>query len=251
MLSHISKLENPTTKVMVLMNDVRRYAIDALRVLRKVLKYRELESITGLSTPALWRYVNMKILPTKERAKELLDKLLNEEVIRKIIKDNIEIIDESIVSTSNLIYNVDFLKIFALVAYKVFKDLEPTAIATVEVDGIPLAVAVSEVFDAKLVVAKKRLDVGVSNYYEVSYLSRDPPSVVNLYIPSNILERGDRVLIVDDLLRSGRTSQALIRLIRKSKAAPIGLYAILAFGNKWYSVLEGEVNKIYVNYVID
>ncbi len=233
------------------MNDVRRYAVDALKVLRKVLKYRELEEITGLSTPALWRYVNMRVLPTKERAKELLDKMLGEDVIKRIIKDNIKIIDDSIVSTSNLIYNVDFLKIFALVAYKVFSELEPTAVATVEVDGIPLAVAVSEVFDAKLVVAKRKLDVGISEYHEVSYISRDPPSVVNLYIPATILGRADRVLIVDDLLRSGRTSQALIRLIRKSKATPIGLYAVLAFGNKWYEVLEREVNKIYVSYVIE
>ncbi|MEM0453624.1 MAG: phosphoribosyltransferase family protein [Sulfolobales archaeon] len=233
------------------MYDVRRYAIDALRVLRKTLKYRELEVITGLSTPALWRYVNMRILPTKERAKELLDKLLSDEVVKMIIKENIEIIDDSIVSTSNLIYNVDFLRIFALVARKVFEDLEPTAIATVEVDGIPLAVAVSEVFDAKLVVAKRRIDIGVSNYHEVSYISRDPPSVVNLYIPSNILDRRDRVLIVDDLLRSGRTSQALIRLIRKAKATPVGLYAILALGNRWYSALENEVSKIHVSYIIE
>lgn len=233
------------------MHDVRRYAIDALKVLRKVLKYRELEVITGLSTPALWRYVNMRILPTRERARELLDKLLNEDVVKMIIKDNIEIIDDSIVSTSSLIYNVDFLKIFALVAYKVFKELEPTAIATVEVDGIPLAVAVSEVFDAKLVVAKRRIDIGVSNYHEVSYISRDPPTVVNLYIPSNILDRKDRVLIVDDLLRSGRTSQALVRLIRKTKATPVGLYAVLALGSRWYNVLENEVSKIHVSYIIE
>lgn len=233
------------------MHDVRRYAVDALRVLRKVLKYRELEVITGLSTPALWRYVNMKILPTKERAKELLDRALSDEVVKMIIKDNIEIVDDSIVNTSNLIYNVDFLKMFALVAYRAFAELEPTAIATVEVDGIPLAVMVSEIFDAKLVVAKRRIDIGVSNYYEVSYIARDPPSVVNLYIPSNILDRRDRVLIVDDLLRSGRTSQALVRLIRKSKATPVGLYAILALGNRWYSVLENEVSKIHVSYVIE
>lgn len=233
------------------MDDVRRYAVDALRVLRKVLKYKELEKITGLSTPALWRYVNMKVLPTKERAKELLDRLLDEEIIKRIIRNHIEIIDNSVVNMSNIIYNVDFLRIFALVAYKVFRNLEPTAIATVEVDGIPLAVAVSEIFDAKLVVAKRRLDVGVTNYYEVSYMLMDPPSITNLYIPSNILSRDDRVLIVDDLLRSGRTSQALIRLIRKAKATPVGLYTIVAFGDRWYSVLGSEINNIYVNYTIE
>ncbi len=233
------------------MNDVRRHAVDALRILRKVLKYKELEKITGLSTPALWRYVNMRILPTRERAKELLDRLLSEDVIKRIIRDNIEVIDNSVVNTSNLIYNVDFLKIFALVAYRVFRDLEPTAIATVEVDGIPLAVAVSEIFDAKLVVAKRRLDVGVSNYYEVSYMSMDPPSITSLYIPSNVLNRDDRVLIVDDLLRSGRTSQALIRLIRRSKSTPVGLYTIIAFGNRWYNVLGSEVSRIYVNYTVE
>jgi adenine/guanine phosphoribosyltransferase-like PRPP-binding protein len=230
--------------------DVRIQAVDALRILRRLFKYRELESITGLSVPTLWRYVKMRILPTRERAKELLDKILSEDVIRKIVERNIKIIDNSVVGIANLIYNIDYLKLFSLVAYRVFNDLEPTAIATVEVDGIPLAVMISEIFDSKLVVAKKRLDIGVSDYYEVSYISGEPPLVTNLYIPSNVLGRNDRVLIVDDLLRSGRTSQALIRLIKKAKATPVGLYAVVALGNRWYESLKDEVSRIYVNYVI-
>lgn len=231
--------------------DIRLQAIEALRVLRNVFKYRELETLTGLTTPTLWRYVNMKVLPTRERAKEILDKLISSDVVKNIISKNIIMVNGSMVNISNLIYNVSFLKLFSLEIYREFIHLNPTAIMTVEVDGIPLAVAAADIFDAKLVVTKRRLDVGVQEYYEVSYISLDPPSITNLYIQSNALEPGDRVLIVDDLLRSGRTSQALLKLARKARAIPIGIYALVAIGNKWYEALKNEVSKIYVSYVIE
>lgn len=233
-----------------MLSDVRLHAIEVLRALRRVYKYRELEEITGLPAPALWRYVNMKILPTEDRAKELINKLTSGDVIKRIFRKYVSLVDDYVVSTINLIYNIDMLRIFSLIAYREFHSLGPTAVATVEVDGIPLAVKISDILDAKLVIAKRRPDVGVSNYYEVSYMSRDPPTIVHLYIPSETLDGDDRVLIVDDLLRSGKTSQALIRLIRKTGATPVGLYALIALGTNWYETLKNEVDKIYVVYTL-
>ncbi len=234
-----------------MIHDPRIQVIEVLRILRKVFKYKELEDLTGLTTPTLWRYINMKVLPTRERARELLDKLVSGEVIKELISRNILIVDNSMVNIASLIYDVNLLKIFSLEIYREFSKLDPTAVMTVEVDGIPLAVVASDVLGAKLVVAKRRLDVGVFKYYEVSYVSMDPPSITNLYIPSQALEPDDRVLIVDDLLRSGRTSQALIKLVRKAGASIVGLYALVAIGSKWRDALRGEVGKIYVSYVLN
>jgi len=228
------------------LTDIRMFAIELLRSYKKIFKYRDLEEITGLPAPALWRYINMKIVPSVERAQELIKKLTAPAIINRIFENNIITVDGNIFNISKIIYNVSILKIFSYLAYKEFSRYNITAVATVEVDGIPIAVNVADALDAKLVIARKRPDVGIKNYYQTSYIARDPPAVINLFLPVDALSSNDRVLIVDDLLNTGRTSLALIRLIRMAGALPIGIFSILAIGNRWKQVLKKEVEKIYV-----
>ena len=65
-------------------------------------------------------------------------------------------------------------------------------------------------------------------------------------MPTNALNINDRVLIVDDLLRTGKTSSALMRLVKMSGATPIGVFSIIAVGDKWKAALKDEVEKIYI-----
>ena len=226
--------------------DVRIFAIELLRSFKKVFKYKELEAITGLPAPALWRYINMKIMPSEERAQELINKLTSPSVINKIFENNIISVDGNIFNLTRIIYNVSLLKIFAFLAFKEFRRYNITAVATVEVDGISVAVNVADVLDAKLVIARKSPDIGIKSYYETSFIATDPPTVVNLFMPTNALSINDRVLIVDDLLRTGKTSSALMRLVKMSGATPIGVFSIIAVGDKWKAALEDEVEKIYI-----
>ncbi|MCD6278543.1 MAG: adenine phosphoribosyltransferase [Desulfurococcales archaeon] len=226
--------------------DVRIFAIELLRSFKKVFKYKELEAITGLPAPALWRYINMKIMPSEERAHELISKLTSPPVINKIFENNIITVNGNIFNLTRIIYNVSLLKIFAFLAFKEFQNYNITAVATVEVDGIPVAVNVADVLDTKLVIARKSPDIGIKSYYETSFIATDPPAVVNLFMPTNALNINDRVLVVDDLLRTGKTSSALMRLVKMSGASPVGVFSILAVGDKWRASLENEVEKIYI-----
>ncbi len=229
-----------------MLTDVRIFAIELLRSYKKVFKYKDLEAITGLPAPALWRYINMKIMPSTERAQELVRKLTQPQVIDRVLKDNIIEVGDNIYNLSKVIYNPSLLKIFAYLAYREFHKYNITAVATVEVDGIPIAVKVASVLDTNLVIARKKPEFGIKEYYQTSYLARDPPAVVNLFLPASFLSVNDRVLIVDDLLNTGRTSRALIKLIRMAGATPIGLFSIVAVSERWRDLIEGELEKIYV-----
>ncbi len=229
-----------------MLTDVRIFAIELLRSFKKVFKYKDLEAITGLPAPALWRYINMKIMPSAERAQELVKKLTKPAVISRIFKDNIIEVGENIYNLSRIIYNPPLLKIFAYIAYREFHKYNITAVATVEVDGIPVAVNVAGVLDSNLVIARKKPEFGIRDYYQTSYLARDPPAVINLFLPASSLGINDRVLIVDDLLNTGRTSLALIKLIRMAGATPIGLFSIVSVGERWRTALDGQLEKIYV-----
>gem|GEM_PF-360969 len=229
-----------------MLTDIRIFAIELLRSYKKVFKYKDLEAITGLPAPALWRYINMKIMPSAERAQELVRKLTQPQVIDRVLKDNIIEVGDNIYNLSKVIYNPSLLKIFAYLAYREFHKYNITAVATVEVDGIPIAVNVASVLDTNLVIARKKPEFGIKDYYQTSYLARDPPAVVNLFLPASFLGVSDRVLIVDDLLNTGRTSMALIKLIKMAGATPIGLFSIVAVSERWRKLIEGELEKIYV-----
>ncbi|MEO3993360.1 MAG: phosphoribosyltransferase family protein [Desulfurococcaceae archaeon TW002] len=229
-----------------MLSDIRLMAIELLRAYKKILKYRELEELTGLSAPGLWRYINKRIRPTKERSLELFELLTNQRIVEEILRSKLLEVGDNIVNLSPIIYEVPILKILSYVAYKEFHRYNVNAVVTVEVDGIPLGVMIADILESKLVIVRKRPEVGIKNYNQVSYIARDPPAVITLFMPSDSLKAYDRVLIVDDLLNSGRTSLALVKLIRMSGAAPVGLFSVVAIGEKWRDLLENEIDKIHV-----
>jgi len=146
----------------------------------------------------------------------------------------------------SLVYSTDILWLASIEAYYHFKDQQLEVALTTEVDGIPVGLAIASMLDLDLVVAKRRKELGFSEFYEETYLSRDPPSLVTLYVPRESLKRGSRVLIVDDLLRSGRTLKALINIVKQAKAEVAGIFSLVAIGNEWRDVIKDLNVRIVV-----
>jgi len=232
------------------MPDYRLIAVDLLRAFKDLVDYASLEEITGLDAQSLWRYIRRDVKPNHTRALMLFSKLTNREVVEKIIREKLIESNNGVYGLYRIAYNIPLIKILSYVALKEFEEYGVNAVATVESDGIPLATKIAEVLNAKLVVAKHRPEIGAKGYYQVSYLSRDPLAYTMLFIPSDTLSRKDRVLIVDDLLNTGKTSRALIKLIEAAGATPVGLFSIVGVGEKWRGLLD-ELEKIYVVTIID
>ena len=56
---------------------------------------------------------------------------------------------------------------------------------------------------------------------------------MSFYIPRGIIRRGDSVLIVDDVIKSGETENAMINLVYKARGEVAGIYALIAIGDHW------------------
>lgn len=230
--------------------DVRDIVIEILRISRKYFKYRELEDAVELPAPVIWRYISGEVRPSTDRALEIVSRIRSRGLIREILRRAVAKVNSDLVNLYSIVYNIDLLKLAAIEAYMEFSDVEPTAILTVETDGIPLAVMTAAYMGSKIVVAKKRKEIGFEEYLEETYLAYDPPSLITLYVPSGILEEKDRVLIVDDVLRSGRTSRALVNLVRKANAEVVGIFALLAIGSKWREQLRDISSRIHIVYEV-
>ncbi len=205
--------------------------VRVLKILKKSYTYEELSKMTGLPITVLNRYVRGKVLPSTERTKELLGMLspyvnLEEEVKRRIKFDERGFFDNMMVLSDT--------PLMSLIAEEVasrYMDKNVTKILTAATDGIPLGVHIAKELNVDVVYAKKKKEVGVEKFYEVSYVPSASGSVTTLYLPHWALKKGERVLIVDDVIRSGETQKALVEMCHQAGAAPVGMFFLISVGN--------------------
>lgn len=212
---------------------LRLMTIELLRTAKRQHTYRELSARTGLPVTVLSRYAKGHVLPNISRARQLWKTLkkmvgLEVELYRKIhfnsdgYFDNTEIISD---------YNI--LRQAAHHALATFAGKRVTKVLTAAVDGIPLATLVANQLGINLVIAKWNKEVGVSAFLEETYVLRDSGVTMTLYIPKTAIKKRDSVLIVDDMIKTGETQNALINLVRKAKAELSGIFTLIAIGEDW------------------
>ncbi|MCX8184351.1 MAG: phosphoribosyltransferase family protein [Sulfolobales archaeon] len=221
--------------------DLRYHTVELLRLYRGLMKYREIAELVKIPPPVIWRYITFKILPSYERARDVVKILTSREVVSNILRRYVRF-KEGAIDTSNVFSNVLLLKILAYVAYYSFSDVD--VVLTVELDGVPIATLVADLFKSRLAISRKGIPFTSDIVYEAEYVSRDPPSIVRLYLPSSDLKKGERVLIVDDLIRTGKTTVTLIKLIRNVEATLTGIFSPIAVGSAWRETLKNHQSAI-------
>ena len=110
-----------------------------------------------------------------------------------------------------------------------FQETSPTRILTAEVSGIVPAIMVARAMEnIPVVYARKHKPITMQEpvYIEVAP-SHTKGSEVNLMVSPEFLQAGDRILIVDDFLASGRTIEALARIVQHAGARLVGIAAVV------------------------
>ncbi len=225
--------------------DDRDLAVELLNSMKKFFKFRELEELLDLPTPTIWRYIHGEIRPSYDRARQLIQRLLSNETLIKLANQLVKRSDNNLVNVYLVAYNVDILNIASIDAYVWSRAIQPNTVLTIEADGIPLATLIAKRLSAKLVVAKRRKEIGFKRFIETTFITHDPPEVVTLYVPEEMLSNSDRVLIVDDLVKSGRTTRALAEIVKRVNAKIVGFYALMSIGTKWKQIIEDIVGRNY------
>ncbi len=206
----------------------RIWAIEALKVMVSIYSHKEIAKMFNISKPVLSRYVNGHVLPKPERAEEIL-RLFREKYLREAVRRKVKV-SNGVIDVMELLSNVRLLNHIALdVAYS-FDYIEVNRILTKEVDGVPLAVLVSNALGADLIVAKGRKEPGIEKFYEIRQ-TYSSGIYRYIYIPRKLLKPRDKVLIIDDVARSGSTIMALVDAVRMAKAKPIGVYVIVSLND--------------------
>jgi xanthine phosphoribosyltransferase len=110
-----------------------------------------------------------------------------------------------------------------------FADSRPTRILTAEVSGIiPAVMAGRALGNVPAVYARKHKPITMREpVYVDSAPSHTKGGEVLLMVSPEFLSAGDRVLIVDDFLASGRTIDALARIVAAAGATLVGIATVV------------------------
>ena len=199
-------------------------SVELLATLKRSYNYKELSAALGLSAPILSRYVRGHVLPSAARSEKFIA-TFRERLLRKMIMDAVKVSADGSYDISAVVSNVGLLRQIAKVVYSQFSPVPVDRVVTMEVDGIPLAAEVAGEFNVYLAVVRAERDLGVEEFVEQKAVY-SPSSIKYLYLPKTAIRRGENLLVVDDLVRSGTTIEAMARIAEKAKAKIVGIFAI-------------------------
>ena len=233
---------------------LRLMTIELLRTAKhkRNITYRELASKTGLPVTVLSRYAKGHVLPNTTRAKQLWRVLTKLVGLETELRSRIKFDDTGYFDNTEIVGDYNILQQAANHALANFAGKRVTKVLTAATDGIPLATMVANALGVNTVVAKRNKEVGVKAFIDETFiLGKDSGVTVTLYIPKEIIKKRDSVLIVDDMIKSGETQEALINLVKKAKAEISGVFALIAVGDDWKRRLKvsGDAPIEIVTYV--
>jgi adenine phosphoribosyltransferase len=203
-------------------------AVSVLRTLKETRTYDELAAETGLPAGDLNRYVNGHVLPSADRAQEIVGEI-GGETLRSEIRDRVRLDDEGYVDNSGIVFDQSLLDLVAPVAAETYDFDRPDVVLTAATDGITLAASLARYYDARCAYAKKAKETAVEDFIEARQ-RLDSGIELTYYLPAAALEAGDTVLVVDDLIRSGETQELLLDIAAAADAAVAGVFTLIAVG---------------------
>ena len=220
---------------------LRLMTIELLRTAKykRNITYRELAAKTGLPVTVLSRYAKGHVLPNTSRSKQLWRVLTKIVGLETELRSRIKFDDTGYFDNTEIVGDYNILQQAANYALANFAGKRVTKILTAAVDGVPLATMVANALGVNLILAKRNKEVGVRAFLEETYiLGKDSGVTVTLYIPKDAIKKRDSVLVVDDMIKSGETQEALANLVRKARAEISGVFSLIAVGEEWKKRLK-------------
>lgn len=149
----------------------------------------------------------------------------------KILKDG-EVIGTEIVKVDGFInhkIDVRFMDEMGDEFARLFRDAKPSKILTVEASGIAIACSAARSFGyIPVVFAKKAApNTMTEDAYTAEARSFTKGTVSLLRISKKHIDKGDRVLILDDFLAHGEAGLALCDIVKQAGAEVVGLGAAI------------------------
>lgn len=207
--------------------EIRKKALSSLRLLKGIQTYEKLSRGLGISIPVLARYVAGKNLPNLKRAMSIISYFEKNFKLEGFLEKRLKFDRSGLADMTGLITDPVFLSMVALWVRRRVKGKFDRVLSVVA-DGITLGYEISKELGVKFSYLKQKKESGVRSFYESTFLVRPTASSFTFYIPRRWIGRGEKILFVDDVLRSGSTLLCANEVIKNARAKLYAVFVLLA-----------------------
>lgn len=143
----------------------------------------------------------------------------------KIIREG-EVLPGNILKVGNFLnqqIDTAFLKEIGIEIARLYKDSGVSKVFTIEASGIAIAVAAAYELDVPVVFAKKNRSDNISGgTYTAKVDSFTHKTTNTIVVSQEFINKGDKILIVDDFLANGNALIGLCRIVEQAGAEVAG-----------------------------
>ncbi len=178
------------------------------------------------------------------------------ELIEKAISEKGKVLPGNVLKVGSFLNNrIDVCLVNALGKdiSEHFKGKGVNLILTIEASGIAIASLTAVHFNCDVIFAKKSKTSNVEGeYYTAPCYSYTHKVQNDLIVPKEYLSKGDRVLIVDDVLARGEAVNACMSLISQAGAECVGVAVAFEKGfQKAGDALRSKGVDVYAGAIVD
>ena len=119
------------------------------------------------------------------------------------------------------------MKSIAVEFVRRFASTKINKVMTIEASGIAPAIMVGYLLELPVVFAKKKKPVTMENMLTTSVYSFTKDRSYDVCVSKDFLQKGDRVLFIDDFLANGNAAKGIIDLVEKAGAELAGMGFII------------------------
>ena len=115
---------------------------------------------------------------------------------------------------------------------------KPTKILTIATKGFVIAITMARYLQVPVVYARKEHNIVLSDTYKATYSSETVGKNWELLVSKAHIHADDQILVVDDVLSSGASQEALLRIISDdgTKAIGVGIVLEKAYDAEYHSL---------------
>ena len=153
----------------------------------------------------------------KERSKEKIDEIIEQ------LEDPQRILPGGYVYMSDLLGDLNQLRIIGKIFGAAFKELDVDYVVTVATKGIPLAYAVADVLRVPIVIIRRDPKVTEGSTVNINHISGSSRKIQTMVLAKRSIQEHSNVVIVDDFMKAGGTIQGIVNLMDEFHATVKGI----------------------------
>ena len=146
-------------------------------------------------------------------------------LVKRILTDG-KCLEGGILKVDNFInHQIDpeLLKQMSIELVRRFAAKDINKILTIEASGIAPAIMMGFLLDVPVVFAKKKKPSTMSDMLVTSVFSFTKQRSYDVCVAKEFLNKGDKVLFIDDFLANGNAAKGIIDLINQAEAELVGM----------------------------